>query len=107
MKYLIVVIISFLIGAQASALGLYHPDMNKKVSTITWIREASAVEAKFQTVDAHYKGDLVGETVGYAEWRGNKCKIWALEPVGTEDYEAMVTLGHEMLHCFRGDYHDE
>lgn len=107
MKYLIVVIISFLIGAQASALGLYHPDMNKRVSTITWVRDAGAVEAKFKEIDENYKGDLIGETVGYAEWRGNKCKIWALEPINEEDFGAMANLGHEMLHCFRGDYHDE
>ena len=84
----------------------YHPDMDRKSSTITWIRDPKIVNEKLTALDKKY-GDIQGTTVGYAEWKSGKCKIWALEPINEYDREAMDTLGHEMLHCFRGDFHDE
>ena len=35
----------------------------------------------------------------------NKCEIVIYEPKGIDD-EATLTLGHELMHCLYGDYHD-
>ena len=35
----------------------------------------------------------------------NKCEIIIYEPRKVDD-EATLTLGHELMHCLYGDYHD-
>lgn len=80
----------------------YHPDMNRKSSNITWIRDPELVEKKLRALEKK----LGYEVVGNATWKGGRCTIYALEPTSEYDSSAMDTLGHEVLHCMRGDYHD-
>lgn len=83
----------------------YHPDMDRKSSNITWVRDPELVDKKLRSIEKR-DGDEVGSVVGLASWKGGKCTIYALEPTGEDDHEALDTLGHEMLHCMRGKYHD-
>ena len=37
---------------------------------------------------------------------GRICSIYAREPKSELDREAFATLGHELMHCFDGNWHD-
>lgn len=37
---------------------------------------------------------------------GRTCNIYAREPKNELDAQAFATLGHEMMHCFDGNWHD-
>lgn len=45
-----------------------------------------------------------GCNVFYPETK--RCIIFTLSPRFLKDYDRMENLGHETLHCFKGDYHD-
>lgn len=42
---------------------------------------------------------------GCASWFNDRCFIWADAPEDMGDYEAFQILGHELAHCFRGQWH--
>lgn len=84
----------------------YHPTMDKEVMQIRWERDPEKVQkalTKYEKKNYYWEGSLIA----LALWKGNKCTIYALEPDNQYDSEAIDTLGHEMLHCFKGEYHDE
>lgn len=35
------------------------------------------------------------------------CQIYAPEPKNERDTQAFATLGHELMHCFEGNWHDK
>ncbi len=35
------------------------------------------------------------------------CEIYAPEPKNERDTQAFATLGHELMHCFEGNWHDK
>jgi len=37
---------------------------------------------------------------------GRVCSIYAREPKSELDSQAFATLGHELMHCFEGNWHD-
>ena len=37
---------------------------------------------------------------------GRVCSIYAREPKSELDTQAFATLGHELMHCFEGNWHD-
>jgi len=37
---------------------------------------------------------------------GRTCNIYAREPKSELDTQAFATLGHELMHCFDGNWHD-
>ena len=47
---------------------------------------------------------------GCSKWSdsraGRVCNIYAPRPKSETDNQAFVTLGHELLHCFDGNWHD-
>ncbi len=48
--------------------------------------------------------------MGCSKWREasnrRECVIYAPEPRDERDKERFVTLGHEVMHCFEGNWHD-
>lgn len=55
-------------------------------------------------------GDSNGSTFGtaYLSIRDTrKCTIYAYEPKNENDLKYIIILGHETLHCFRGEFHKE
>jgi len=53
-------------------------------------------------------GALSGESAKIPRYKEGtvKCAVWAFKPEGEHDYRYLQTLGHEVLHCFKGNYHD-
>ena len=47
---------------------------------------------------------------GCSKWSdssaGRVCNIYAPKPRSEADSQAFITLGHELLHCFDGNWHD-
>jgi len=51
---------------------------------------------------------LLYKTLGCAVWKDpTNCVIYARPPRTEDDRRAMETLGHEMLHCFAGHFHNQ
>lgn len=40
-----------------------------------------------------------------AKWKDNTCTIIVPEPQNAHDDSAIYLLGHEVLHCFVGEFH--
>lgn len=46
--------------------------------------------------------------VGVEEKGHNRvCHIWSKKPESNKDLDRFVTLGHEVMHCFEGNWHDK
>ena len=45
---------------------------------------------------------------GCSRWSADRrrCEIYAPAPRNERDRERFVTLGHELMHCFEGNWHD-
>ena len=47
---------------------------------------------------------------GCSKWSdassGRTCNIYAREPKNERDTQAFATLGHELMHCLEGNWHD-
>jgi hypothetical protein len=39
--------------------------------------------------------------------QGRICHIWSTKPESSRDTDRFVTLGHEVMHCFEGNWHDQ
>lgn len=48
---------------------------------------------------------------GCSKWSdssaGRVCNIYAPKPRSETDSQAFITLGHELMHCFEGNWHDK
>ncbi len=96
----------------------YNGSMFKNFSEITWISDPLEVSDKLREhnvkkgkMDEDGSYPIGGETIGLATFNydNNKCTIWAYEPKGAEtiiDEKYMEILGHEVMHCFRGNFHE-
>jgi len=76
--------------------------------SVTWINDPIEVSRKLN------EQNELNDYDGYTEYlRGvmsgdyDECTIWAYEPRDRQDSEYLETLGHEVLHCFRGAFHLE
>lgn len=103
-------------------LGRQERTMSLEETTITWISDPITVGHKLaerdkalgNIVDGDYvngtwvagTSEQLGIIVGADSSFGSECTIWAYEPIDQYDYEYVAILGHEVLHCFWGSYHD-
>lgn len=76
--------------------------------SIEWISEPEIVNPILQaeTERMGYKYHHVSGIADITYLSDNRCTIWALEPEDQYDEERMRTLGHEFLHCFKGQFHE-
>jgi hypothetical protein len=44
--------------------------------------------------------------LGCSQWSGSVCSIYAPAPRSERDVQRFATLGHELMHCFDGNWHD-
>ena len=46
--------------------------------------------------------------LGCSRWSAEhrRCEIYAPEPRSEHDVQRFATLGHELMHCFEGNWHD-
>lgn len=86
---------------------LFGPTFIKDVATIEWISDPVKVSVELEeaTQLLSHEGDRVNGMAGRGLF--GTCTIWAYEPRGEHDSEYMLILGHEMMHCFRGRYHEK
>lgn len=50
---------------------------------------------------------VIGIIRGCAKIRGDECTIYAKRPTSEKDYQRFVTLGHELMHCAEGNWHNQ
>ena len=75
-----------------------------EVSTVTWVTDQEAIDKAFSEFELREGEELLGlATVGLED---GTCIIYAPLPRGENDSKALDVLGHEMLHCFAGQFHD-
>lgn len=80
----------------------YHPTMSIGTTAITLITDEKMVAAKL----AEYNKGRDTEAYALAVYTEKECTIYVAEPEGRNDIEGLSTLGHEVLHCFKGCYHE-
>lgn len=86
--------------------GEYTPTKNTSVMTIRWIRDETKIKDALLEYSKEYPLQEGMYYEGLAYWRGNRCTVYSFEPLDNYDTHAMMVLGHEMLHCFRGAFHN-
>ena len=81
---------------------------DKHTVTITWVRTWPSMPDGAHCPQPYVIGSLPGSggAKGCAQQTGpDTCTIWAVEPAEASDDYRMRILGHEMTHCFLGDFH--
>lgn len=43
----------------------------------------------------------------YIDKHFGDCEIWVKDPKGVMDFKHNEILGHELVHCYKGDYHSD
>jgi len=82
----------------------YTGSMNLLETKVVWVSDPIEVGKKLR----RYNEENDKRAIGLAQWDryDAECTIWAYEPKNRYDSKYMRILGHELLHCFRGRYHD-
>jgi len=87
------------------------------VVTIYTYDSQRELDAAFREIHNIARGDDVDSRYGFARWHewrdpeGNlveverECEVHIVKPEHVDD-EATLTLGHELLHCLYGSYHE-
>lgn len=104
-KSVVVASAAALLAGCASAL---HKQMDQETVTVTWHR-VSVLEADRMCREGGVDVMPFPLTVvpACAKWKDNTCTIIVPEPQNANDDSAIYLLGHEVLHCFVGEYHAE
>lgn len=82
----------------------------KNTVTITWVFNEEDVQNALAEQKTSDGIPAVGKA--FYNFYEDECTIWVLEPENPENHTyvqghvGMEILGHEMLHCFRGGFHD-
>jgi len=70
--------------------------------TITWVMASNPKEPCSELMSTK---DMWA-VQGCADWRDkDNCVIYAKPPADEADRQSMFRLGHEVLHCFAGNFH--
>ena len=100
-------VLRFLILAALSACASTTPDPHDNV-TVVWnkVDDPHAACAKLDG-----GRNQVFAIRGCSKWSdasagGRTCSIYAREPRNELDTPAFATLGHELMHCMQGNWHD-
>ena len=85
----------------------YMDGWETQEANIIWVSDAEVLEKLLEerSVEAsRNKGSLV-RVYGFFGGNPEKCIVYAPEPRNEDDFWNIETLGHEVLHCFRGYFH--
>ena len=74
-------------------------------NTVRWITDPTSIQEAFNKANETEQAPSGMLRTGLAVYNTKDCTIYAYEPTDVNDRERMYVLGHELLHCFRGDYH--
>lgn len=119
MKVIIVALITFLLaGCATHQKPAYVGDMDNMTSTITWVKVSEKdiggfcdkltydASKRFSTYEAVRGPNQLMVRLfpsGCSKYLGNQCTIYVAPP---SDGFSLEVFGHEVLHCFIGDYHN-
>ena len=67
-------------------------------TTIQWIRDERTVVRELTAFSERNKGRIAGG--GLTIFKGDTCVIYAVQPGSWSDWRRMITLAHEVMHCF-------
>ncbi len=71
--------------------------------TITWVMVDDPKSVCANVVP----GRFLWSIDACADWRDpHNCVVYVKPPADADDRQAMLKLGHEVLHCFVGDFHN-
>lgn len=69
---------------------------------VVWVDDAHKV---CERVDG--QRTVIGTIKGCAKRDGDVCVIYAKRPSSSSDNDKFVTLGHELMHCVEGNWHNQ
>lgn len=78
----------------------YEPTRHENDMTINWVSNEEEVTEAFENYEKEYGISVRGLSLTVEK----VCTIWVYEPKTDRDLQ---TLGHEVLHCFRGKWHSQ
>jgi hypothetical protein len=104
------IILSILLLLPFNTYAEVNPEPILDTVVIQWVYFETVDEVHdycSKNVVSNAKDDEV--IIGCAEYNreGATCTIYAAVPKFVDDDERMDTLGHEVLHCFAGDFHKD
>lgn len=82
--------------------GFFFQPPGTRTAIIQWISDPAAVEAVWADWG---EGRRVSGLALIGPFQV-VCNIYALDPKDVKDRQKMATLGHEVLHCMKGKFHD-
>ncbi len=97
--------VTFLIGAILAGITNDKEAVENSVVLIKWINEPTLVQERLDRATIELAKDD-GEVIGLSSYGVSDCTIWAYDPMETGNTKLMEVLGHEVLHCYKGQYHD-
>lgn len=111
----IISLLKFFLEDKKPTAEQFYPTYSKDIATIRWVSDPLEVSKKLtdEEIRYGYRGEDgfrinslgIG---GHAEHSFfGDCTVWAYEPRSEDDKEYMRYLGHEMMHCFRGSFHEQ
>ena len=96
------------LGVLAACASEPSPPRTDEQVTVVWKR-VDDPQAACQKMQGHKE---VFAIRGCSKWnerdrRGQRlCTVFAPMPENEKDSDAFITLGHELMHCFNGNWHD-
>jgi hypothetical protein len=82
------------------------PSDGSRARRITWVITDDPDQTCREVSRKFSKRVMLYKTLGCADWSDpENCVIYTRAPVTGYDKRTMETMGHEMLHCFAGNFH--
>lgn len=80
--------------------------------TVIWHKSQQAVDSAYVEEFGRARNERAINRLGFAVWANPSkepkwCRIHAMKPTRVKNDEKMETLGHELLHCMIGTFHEE
>lgn len=72
-------------------------------SEITWVSDPGTLDSVFDEFESVNGEKVLG--LSEPDITNNKCTVYAPMPNGKYNKTGLEILGHEVLHCFAGQYH--
>ncbi len=103
-ELILVLLIGIAIITIINALLIKKDTVNIKTNKITieYIYEGKDLQEKLKQMGPNVLGVATILTTN----EGTLCRVYAPKPKNEHDKQALAVLGHEMLHCFAGQYHE-
>ncbi len=99
----------YLMDAIPAYLGKNTVQEPIQLSSIQWVNDKETIKEEFRSYKED-EGQAIAGLAYFEETEGGEilpgCVIYAPLPRNAHDKRRLEILGHEVLHCFSGDFHD-